>query len=374
MTISLKKVLTVLPLLCAITVAQEIKFEPLPSPVTNNAVTGFKAHGDILLFSFMGVGPKKTADAITVDSYSLDLEAAKWSTIRPVPGTAGRIAAAAIEARDNVFLFGGYVIDSHGAGMAVPDVNAYDPVTDRWFRAADIPVPVGDAVIGSYQDRFVYLIGGRSNKGPVTDVQIYDSEKNKWSSGTPMAGSAVFGHAGGMVGNTIVYVGGATQTIGGGSKYAPTDECWMGKIDHHDRTKITWTKLPPHPGSANFRIAAGASEKHQMIYFSGGTDNPYDMSGVGYDGKPAEPSPVTFAFNAHTGKWETVNENTPDPTMDHRGLVATSEGLVVAGGMAKGQQVTAKVVMIDKVTKAAPPEKNSKAAPNKNSKDKDQGK
>ena len=122
----------------------------------------------------------------------------------------------------------------------------------------------------------------------------------------------------------------------------------MGKIDHHDLTKIQWTKLPNHPGTARYRIAAGGSEKDQKIYFSGGTDNPYNYNGIGYNGEPAEPSPVTFAFNLRTGKWETINLHTPQPTMDHRGLVAIPEGLVIMGGMEKGQQVTSRVTILPK--------------------------
>jgi hypothetical protein len=155
------------------------------------------------------------------------------------------------------------------------------------------------------------------------------------------------------VDDTIVYVGGAAQSPAkNGPKYLPSDECWMGKISHHDHDKIQWTKLPPHPGTASFRIAAGGSDRDRKIYFSGGTDNPYDFNGVGYDGKPAEPSPVTFAFDLRSGKWETLNDNTPNPTMDHRGLIATSEGLLVVGGMEKGQQVTAKVNILPTTAKA----------------------
>src|SRR4029077_10337886 len=95
-------------------------------------------------------------------------------------------------------------------------------------------------------------------------------------------------------------------------------------------------------------------EKDQKVYFSGGTDNPYNYNGVGYNGKPAEPSPVTFAFNIRTGKWETINLNTPDATMDHRGLWVIQEGLVIVGGMQKGQQVTAKVVVMPKQPKSPP--------------------
>jgi hypothetical protein len=140
----------------------------------------------------------------------------------------------------------------------------------------------------------------------------------------------------------------------------------MGKIDHHDRTRIQWSKLPPHPGTANFRLAAGASSRDQKIYFAGGTDDPYDMVGIGYDGKPAVPSPVTFAFNVHTRKWETINENTPDPTMDHHGLVATTEGLIMVGGMDKDQKVVSSVQVLDlKPPQEKKPVPEKKAAPEK---------
>ena len=120
----------------------------------------------------------------------------------------------------------------------------------------------------------------------------------------------------------------------------------MGKIDHHDPAKIQWSKLPSHPGNAHYRIAAGGSEKDQKIFFSGGTDNPYNYDGVGYDGHLSEPVAVTFAFNLRTGKWETLNDKTPNPTMDHRGLLVAPHGLVIIGGMEQGQRVTSRVTVL----------------------------
>jgi N-acetylneuraminic acid mutarotase len=326
--------------------------DPLPDPVTNNAVAMIKFRGQLLLFSFMGIGAKKTSDDITSTAFSLDGKNGKWSAIHTVPGTAGRIGAAAAGVQGEVFLFGGYVADAR-SGMVVPDVGVYHPASDRWFRGADIPVAVGDSVIGVYRDRYVYLVGGRSNRDAVSNVQVYDAEKDKWAQATPIPGPAVFGHAGALVDDTIVYVDGARKSEpGNGPRYVASDECWMGKIEKHDRTKIQWTKLPKHPGPARYRIAGGGSEKDQKIYFAGGTDNPYDYTGIGYDGKPSEPSAVTFDFNLRTGKWETINENIPDPTMDHRGLLVTPEGLVLIGGMEKGQKVTARVALLAKQAQA----------------------
>ena len=143
--------------------ASEPKIQPLPAPVSNNAVASLRTRGQSLVFSFMGIGPKKTWDAITNAAYSLDLETGKWTELHPVPGTAGRIAAAAVGAREHVFLFGGYIVDAQGNEMTVPDVNAYQPLTQHWLRASDIPVPVDDFVIGLYRDRYIYLVSGWSN-------------------------------------------------------------------------------------------------------------------------------------------------------------------------------------------------------------------
>jgi N-acetylneuraminic acid mutarotase len=325
------------------------KFDPLPVPLANNAVASVKSRGALLLFSLMGIGPKKTWDAISNAAYSLDPDTGKWAEVRSVPGTAGRIAAVAVGAREHIFLFGGYVVEPQGGETTLPDVNVYEPLTDRWFRAEDMPVPIDDSVAGVYHDRYIYLVSGWSKNETVRDVQVYDAQNNKWSQATPIPGTPVFGHAGGLVGDTIVYIDGAHKNPAGDQpKYVPSEECWMGKIDHHHPAKIQWSKLPNHPGSARYRIAAGGSEKDQMIYFSGGTDNPYNYNGVGYNGVPAEPSPVTFAFSLRRGKWETVNGNTPDPSMDHRGLSVIPEGLVIIGGMEKGQRVISRVAILPK--------------------------
>ena len=326
--------------------------EPLPDPISNNAVAMLKVRGKILLFSFMGIGPKKNSDAITNTAFFLDAKEGKWSAIHPVPGMAGRIGAAAAGIEDDLFLFGGYVADAQ-SGITVPDVDVYHPASDRWLRGTDLPVAVGDSVIGVFRDRYIYLVGGRSNREVVNSVQVYDTQKGKWEQATPIPGAPVFGHAGTLVDDTIIYVDGARKNpFGNGPRYIASDECWMGKIDHHDHTRIGWTKLPSHPGTARYRIAAGGSEKDQKIYFAGGTDNPYDYTGIGYDGKPSEPSPMTFDFNLHNGKWETIDENTPNPTMDHRGLLVTHEGLVLIGGMKKGQKVTDEVTLLSKQAKA----------------------
>jgi N-acetylneuraminic acid mutarotase len=334
-------------LVATLKAAEEPKLSPLPVALSNNAVAISHDGRDSKIFSFMGIGPKKTWDAITNQAFQMELNTGKWTEVRPVPGVAGRLAASAAALHAQVVLLGGYVVDGQGGETTVSDVNVYVPLENRYYRGEDVPVPVDDSVLGVYRDRFLYLVSGWSKTETTRNVQVYDTEKNKWMQATPVPGTPVFGHAGAILGDTIIYVDGAYKNPSGANpKYLASSECWMGKIAKGDITRIEWTKLPDHPGPARYRIGAGASEKDNRIYFSGGTDNPYNYSGLGYNGQPSEPSPVTFAFNLRSGKWETISENTPDPVMDLRGLLVTHRGLVILGGMAKGQQVTPKVTIV----------------------------
>ncbi|MGH9641173.1 MAG: Kelch repeat-containing protein [Terriglobales bacterium] len=335
--------------------AAEPKVPAMPVALSNSAfATSHPGETGQKIFLFMGIGSKKTWDAVTASAYELDLKTQKWIEKRPVPGVAGRLAASAVAVSGQVFLFGGYVLDDSGHETTLSDLNVYVPFEDRYYRGKDIPVPVDDAVVGLFRDRFIYVIGGRSKGEAVRNVQIYDTEKDEWTQATPLPGMPVFGHSGAIVGDTIIYVDGAYRNPDSkGPKYIASSECWMGKIPTSkkaDITKIEWTKLPAHPGNARFRVAAGAGpaeRKGGKIYFSGGTDNPYDYNGIGYDGKPSEPSPVTFAFDTKRESWETIDENTSGATMDNRGLAVANRELIMVGGMEKGQQVTSKVTIVN---------------------------
>jgi len=327
--------------------ADEPRFPPMPVAVSNNAVASLK--GGFELFSLMGVGPKKTWDDVTNQVYVMTFShAGKWSRGRAVPGPVGRLNAAAGGAKGLIVLMGGYVVDSHGLELTVPDVNIYESGARRWSRGKDIPVPVDSAVTGVIQDRYVYLIGGRSARGPVNDVQIYDVATDTWSQAAPFPGTPAFGMAGGVADEAIVVVDGAKPGPLGGPRYVASDECWFGKIDRKDSTKIEWSKLPTHPGSGRFGISGGGAEKDHRIYFSGGTATPHDYKGVAYDGNPPDVSGVTFDFDLRGHRWETLSEETSDPRADGRGLVETPLGPVVLGGMTRNLGITAQVTLFAK--------------------------
>jgi N-acetylneuraminic acid mutarotase len=327
--------------------AAERKWEPLPIPVSGNAVAAQKIGKTTFLFSFMGIGPKHTWDAVTNRAFALDTETGKWNEQKPVPGPSGRVDASAAAARDVVYLLGGFTVGANGEQTSVRSVEMLMPSRGIWYRGQDMPVALDNTVLGVYRDRFLYTIGGRSSSNPVPSVRFYDAEKDVWADATPLPGPAVFGHAGAIVDDTIIYVDGAQlNTSGTGPHYIPATDGWMGKIDRKNPAKIQWSKLPPHPGAAHYQIAAAASEHDHRIFFSGGSEQLCNRAGVTYDGTPAEPSPMTFAWNLKTSKWEIINDKTPNPALGTRTLLVTSRGLVRIGGIEAGQKVTGELTAI----------------------------
>ncbi len=331
----------------------EPKIEPLPVPLSNSAVTSVKVNGRPLLFVLMGMGANKAWNGVSTSAYGTNTDYGNWTEVRPVPGAVGRIGAAAAGVHEQMFLLGGFVVDAQGGETAVSSMEIYDPVNKRWYRGPDVPLAVADSVVGVYHDRYIYLVGGWSSNGVVRAVQIYDVEKQKWLQGTAVPGEPVFGHAGAIVGDTIIYIDGARKNPDGERPgYIPSKDCWMGRIDHRNPTHVEWKKIADHPGNARFHIAAGGwdQDKDEMVYFSGGSDRLYDFKGLGDDGKPVEPSPLTFAYNLRADKWESIIENTPEPALDSRFILVTPQRLVTFGGMEKGE-VTARVNQMPKPAK-----------------------
>jgi N-acetylneuraminic acid mutarotase len=335
-----------LPVLCAVFVlaTDQPKIPPMPAAVTGNAVAALR--GGLDVYSLMGIGGKRNWNDVTNKVYVLNLKSGKWTESKPVPGVAGRLGASAISAKGRIYLFGGYVVDGTNTEITVGDVNAFLGDEHRWYRGEDIPVPVDSAVIGVDHDRYIYVVGGRAKGGPVNNVQVYDLQANTWSQATPLPGTPVFGHAGGVADGAIVYVDGGKKNSPGGSVYVASDECWMGKIDRKDPNKVEWSKLPAHPGPGRFGIVAGV-EGHKIV-FSGGTTAPHNFKGLDADGKPAELSPVSFSFDVHGNRWETMDEDTFDVRADTRGIANTPIGPLILGGTLANQALSARVLMLVK--------------------------
>jgi N-acetylneuraminic acid mutarotase len=321
------------------TVAPAQQSPALPDAVTNNAVASGQVGRNWWIFSALGVDRTKRWSGITTRAAGWNSVTRRWERLPDVPGDRGRLAATAQVVRSRFYLVGGYTVDSAGNERSVPAVNIYDPQRGTWSRGTDIPVPVDDAVSGVYRDSLIYLVSGWHDTGNVQDVQVYDVAKDRWFVATPIPGPGVFGHSGALAGNTILFIDGAVKQDGN-VKYRLESQSWTGTIDPRDPLSITWRRTEAHPGPALYRAAAAACGS--TILIAGGTDNPYNYSGVGYDGLPSVPRRDVLEFDARRGTWRVVSP-LARASMDHRALAVLPTRAYVVGGMQGEQSVSDRV-------------------------------
>lgn len=306
----------------------------LPQPIANNAVAAVELEGEVSVFSFLGIDSTKAWDGVTNSAYRWDVSTDAWREIEPVPGP-GRLAPTVQVVDGLIYVIGGYTVAEDGSEVSLPDVAIYDPVGEVWSAGADIPVPTDDAVSGVWQGDRIVLVSGWHNNGNIRDVQIYHPESDRWMASTPIPGAPVFGHTGALTGNRIVYVDGAA-VVDAQPRFQLDAASWMGSIEG-DGSTVDWEPITPHPGPPLYRAAAAVVGSY--VLFIGGTDNPYNYSGVGYDGVPAEPLKQVLAYAPTVGVWETLTPP-PEATMDHRTAGVAGSRIYLVGGMRADQQVS----------------------------------
>ena len=322
----------------------------LPFAVSNQAVAVHHAQDSTQIYSFAGLKQAKTWDAVTAEAFTCDLGTSTCRVLPPLPDGVGRLAATAQAIGQTIYIFGGYAVAQDGTEVSTPEVWGFDIATETYARMVDMPVPVDDTVSAVFQDRYIYLISGWHKDNNVTDVQIYDTFKDEWASATPFPGKPVFGHAGGILGHTIAICDGVIivppSEAGKSRSFEGISACWRGDISADDLTKISWRQLPQLPGKGHYRMAATKWPERNAILFVGGSDNPYNINGIGYDEVPSEPSAHVWAYDVVADKYFVVKD-APYATMDHRGLLQTKENeFAVIGGMGEDQTVLQTIMMV----------------------------
>ena len=317
----------------------------LPIPVSNNAVTTVNVEDRQFVVSFAGLGEGRGHSDTLSMTLVLDSESGRWRESTPLPGGVGRLASVAASVGELAYVFGGYTVASDGSEESLPYVHTFDPVTEEFTELSGMPVPVDDALAVTYSDRFIYLISGWHDLGNVNLVQRYDVVSDTWVQAMPILGKSVFGHAGGIVGNRIIYCDGvAVRPFADRSRdFVANDECFFGIIDESDSRRIDWRLVPSHPGLPRYRMAAAGIDSLNAVVFIGGSENPYNYNGIGYDGEPSEPVGGALLFDLDSLSWRELSIDGP-ATMDHRGLVPYGDRWLTVGGMLADQEVTDQVI------------------------------
>lgn len=316
----------------------------LPMPLTNNAVTAVTVGDKDYVVSFAGLGRGKSHDDTLDVTYVLDMDLRHWKKMKPVPGGVGRLASVAAAAGEYAYVFGGYTVEEDGTEVSTPWVHSFDPVSGHFQERQSMPVPVDDAVAVSFQNRYIYLLSGWHDLGNVNLVQRYDTVTDSWAQATPIPGKAVFGHSGGIVGNKVLYCDGVAIKANSNKArgFVANNECYLGTIDKEDSRRIDWRPVASHPGKARYRMAAAGLQKKNLVIFIGGSENPYNYNGIGYDGEPSKPENRALLFDIENKTWRVIKLKNK-PSMDHRGLVPAGDRWLTIGGMLEGQSVTGRV-------------------------------
>jgi N-acetylneuraminic acid mutarotase len=317
----------------------------LPLASSNNAVASITLGDNEMLVSLMGLSSGKTWKEAHGHAFAFKKGEPGWSQLKDVPGPGGRLAGTAIGVGSFVYIFGGYTVAENGEEVSVDLVQRLDPVSGDYSELASMTVPVDDAVSLLWRDRYIYLVSGWHDSGNVNLVQVYDILKDRWFQATPYPGRAVFGHAGGIVGPRLVICDGvAIQTRQNPPRaFEAVDACYHGQINEDDPSRIEWTRLPGHGGSPLYRMGSVGSARLGMVVFVGGSDNPYNYNGIGYDGVPSQASSRVFGFDLRNNAWAELG-HLPFGVMDLRGLPEFGDQFIVVGGMRQDQQVTSNVV------------------------------
>ncbi len=296
----------------------------------------------------MGITDPADPASITTASARLDPGAGAWARIADAPALEGRgkIGASAVCVAGEVYLIGGYAVVDERTEVTEPRLFRYDTRADAWNELAPPPVEVDDTLAAVWRDRWIVLVSGWH--GPahdnVRDVQFYDTRTDAWTNGDPLPGPGLFGHAGGISGDTLLVCDGVTSEGG----YAISGAVYIGRLDAGEPGRITWRTAPPHPGRPTYRAAANATHAHTgPILILGGTDNPYNISGVGYDGRPSAPLDQLLVFDPDSGTFDVVDPPGP-AVMDLRGLAPLGGGRwATVGGMTDPGHASCRVRIIE---------------------------
>lgn len=317
----------------------------LHTPVANNAIAGVKTTAGWKIFSFNGLLAKKDHLAVSKLAQVYDVSSASSQLVETVPYQAGRLASIAVPVNDMVYLFGGYTVSVDHQEKSLADVYQFNPQTHKFTLFTQMPISVDDTVALVYKQRYIYLVSGWHDVGNISDVQVLDTVTKRWFYATPYPGKAVFGHGAGIVNNQMVVADGVKVAAikNGRRQYQMSASSWLGIIDSDNLTQIEWSELPKHPGKAKYRMAVTGVPSRNKIVFAGGSDNPYNYNGIGYDKEPSQPSSEVFAWDIQSAQWQVLKPMSK-ATMDHRALVNIDGKLYIVGGMHSNQQVSGAVL------------------------------
>ncbi len=338
----------VLPNFCLAQYWRVVEKSPMPEPVANNAVAAAELNGVPYIYSFSGIDTTKAEEGIHLRAYRYNTQTDVWENLPPLPDTLGKIAAGASVVGDIIYIMGGYHVLPNGEISSDKvhrfSISANDYISD----GAPIPLPIDDQVQAVWRDSLIYLVTGWNGDigtgANVSNVQIYDTANDSWSTGSSVPENDLykaFGASGVIIGDTIFYYGGASN-----SGFGITGLLRKGLINPNNPQQIGWLGLNGDPDHMGYRM--GATTVDGNPYWLGGSSNTYNFDGIAYDGSGGvDPANRSVFFDLATKTWQ-VDLNNELP-MDLRGVGEVSDTVkYLVGGMEADQKVTARTLRLER--------------------------
>ena len=113
--------------------------EPIPEPVSNNAVCAAMVDGVPHVYSFSGIDGTKLFSGIHKRAWSYNVDMEVWSDIPELPLGAGRIAAGASTVKNKIYIIGGYQVFSNGSEASFNNCLLYTSPSPRDQRGSRMP-------------------------------------------------------------------------------------------------------------------------------------------------------------------------------------------------------------------------------------------
>ncbi|MCB0764862.1 MAG: T9SS type A sorting domain-containing protein [Flavobacteriales bacterium] len=309
----------------------------MPMPTSNNAVCAAVVGGAEKVYSFGGITTGLDIAAIHREAFEYDVLSDAWAVLPSVPDTSGKIASAASVVNGVAYVIGGYhVLNGPPYERSSNKVHRLDLSTGTWLPdGAPVPIPIDDHVQAVWRDSLIYVVSGWSNTTNVNAVQIYDPASDAWTTGTSVPNTTlykVFGASGTIIGDTIVYYGGASTSV----DFPAQDHIRKGVIDPVAPGVISWSAAQ---ATSRPSYRAGCGIYAGVPYWVGGSAVSYNYDAVAYNGSGVV-APVAEIVVPGPGGSGLVEIPADVALMDLRGLGVLQAGSFhVCGGIGTDAEV-----------------------------------
>ncbi len=261
---------------------------------------------DGMLYSVAGkvsTGPINTV-------YRYDPETDTWATAADLPGP-GVENPALVPLDGLLYAFGGSTAPFSGA---VDNAAVFDPTTDTWTSLTAMPTPRGGASAQTVNG-LIYVAGGLDGSGASTaTVEVYDPLTDMWSGVSPM--STPRDNPGSAVVDGLVYVFGGRTRLADGTEVDGT----LDTMEAYNPNTDVWI---PRANMPTGRRTFASGILRGEIIAAGGEKTP-----------GGDVFPAAEAYDATTDTWRSLVDM---PTPRHGVAAGVIDGaLYIAGGGTTG--------------------------------------